>query len=213
MTDRTLPRRRLTALALALLTALTLLGARAPDADAYHVGESRVHWSSNHYPMRLQIVDTTSDDFRRQLNIPIALDRWNYHDKVQWQRRWVTANHDSARKACNPIRGYIRICNYNYGSTGWAGDARLDIYRDTTLHSHIRGVVIRINDRYAGLASSRLRVLCHELGHSLGIAHHSTNTRSCMHANAPVDYPDWHDYSEVSSLYAHRHWGNTFTPY
>lgn len=49
-----------------------------------------------------------------------------------------------------------------------------------------------------------LTVVCHEMGHSVGLRHYSQSPGSCMRNGAFDPYPDAHDFNVVDSIYDHN---------
>ena len=86
---------------------------------------------------------------------------------------------------CGGKYGTVQVCSANYGATGWLG------YTSVWLGSgFISQATIKLNDYYFGqakynTAAWRAQTVCHEAGHSLGLAHvdnvrTNANTGSCM---------------------------------
>lgn len=63
---------------------------------------------------------------------------------------------------CSQIRGILKVCNSDYGDTGWLG------INDSVLQSNvIYSSTSRMNEYYLNKSSNALRqyVMCHEIGH------------------------------------------------
>jgi len=76
----------------------------------------------------------------------------------------------STRSSCPMPSGAVRVCNYYYGSNGWAGLASINLYSGT---KHISRASAKMNDTYLASAGSAKRqgVMCQEVGHDWGLAH------------------------------------------
>jgi hypothetical protein len=180
-TATALPWITLAAILLALLTATPAL------ADHSWNG---YRWSGDGRPLRIAYVDSLARGFRRQHVAAAVLDDWEMDDVVGLDRD-RSENSRSLRKKCPPVTDAIRICNANYGE-GWFGQTELQIEGD-----RITGGRIRINDYWGTGASFRRFVLCHEVGHSLGLWHR-TDGSSCLNGGR---HPDQHDLAMVRELF------------
>ncbi len=86
---------------------------------------------------------------------------------------------------CRPSYGGIQVCNANYGANGWLGYANV-----WTNGGQILQATVRLNEHYFSMAKYntaawRAKVICEEVGHTLGLDHTNTNkkdlnTGSCM---------------------------------
>mmetsp|Transcript_13108 Transcript_13108/g.15399 ORF Transcript_13108/g.15399 Transcript_13108/m.15399 type:complete len:284 (+) Transcript_13108:125-976(+) len=121
---------------------------------------------------------------------------------------------------CIPIKGKMKVCNGNYGNTGWEG-----INEILTSNSKIVSSVAKMNEYYLGLhlnlrdiAYKRQYTMCHEIGHGFGLPHLDENfnnedLNSCMDYSQNPDAnlkPNAQDYKNLNTLYGdgtsrHRH--------
>jgi len=117
-----------------------------------------------------------------------------------------SATDSSTRYYCTAPTGAIRVCNYGYGSTGWAGIAQ--VWPDGS--GHITKANTKINDTYMGSTSNnpwRRHVMCQEVGHDFGLGHTSENGTSqntCMDYYRNTSSSDWkstgpntHDFDQL----------------
>ena len=96
----------------------------------------------------------------------------------------------------------IHVCNSGYR---WNDAARVEV--KVNRGDHILKGRIKLNNSVAG--QSRRSVVCHELGHALGLTHRATRT-SCMY-NGIHDFPERPDIRDFFWLryttHHHRHVG------
>ena len=116
------------------------------------------------------------------------------------------ATDSTTRYNCSPGTGTIRVCNYPYGSTGWAGLAQ--VWPDSS--GHIQRANSKMNDTYFGSGSYttwQRHVMCQEVGHDFGLGHTSENGTSqntCMDYYRNTSNSDWtstgpnqHDFDQL----------------
>lgn len=200
--------RRWPGLLLAALSALLLivpLVALAPPAEAMHP-RGQFHWSQKSYPMNRTVRDATTSSWRSTSGygsnasvIKTVIGQANLSSKLGLSR-YVDSNHASLRQACNGVSGQIRICNYNYGATGWAGLAEA-----TSTNYHFNHGRNKLNDYYVNSTSfQRQVVMCHELHHAVGLGH-STNNNTCTNTKWDGASPDSHDRYQLDVQHNHTH--------
>ena len=130
----------------------------------------------------------------------------------------VGASDASYRQSCPSISNAVRVCNYPYGSTGWAGLAQINLNSS----GHIAWGTAKMNDTYFGAGSTATwarHVMCQEVGHDFGLGHTSENGSSqntCMDYYRNTSNSDWtstgpnqHDFDQ---LRAQHHYGASLTP-
>jgi hypothetical protein len=94
--------------------------------------------------------------------------------------------------SCQPELGKIKVCSGNYGFTAWDVSTTLFLSKDYTV-----AAAIRINGGRKPSAAAVQYGLCHQLGHTFGLAHHKK--QSCMRDIVGAVVDD----SAISSLYQH----------
>ena len=115
-------------------------------------------------------------------------------------------------RSCRAVKGRVEVCSAKYGRTRWLGVTRLWVDRN----GHITQATTKFNDTYFASpaynnSAWRSFVSCHELGHTLGLAHQDENfynspLGSCMDYTidpTPNQTPNQHDYDILHSIYAH----------
>lgn len=179
--------RRLMFLRLAvLLLALALFPA---TAGASHATHPYAHWAKAGGEIHVDVGDCLSRSYWRPAVRAAMRD---------WSRSSVVTYH---MVGCNsPLREF-RIRNQNYGRTGWAGFAV-----STFPGRHFATMVVGFND-YSGSRHSALYrrgAACHELGHSLGLAHRTRSSCLATPVSSDRPDPDQHDYDQLRSIYRHQ---------
>lgn len=138
---------------------------------------------------------------------PNTANRRGWNDSSVLALSIVSSATDSTtRYNCTPSNGTIRVCNYAYGSTGWAGLAQ--VWPDSA--GHIQRANTKVNDSYMGSSANnpwRRHVMCQEVGHDFGLGHTSENGSSqntCMDYYRNTSNSDWtstgpnqHDFDQL----------------
>jgi hypothetical protein len=197
----------------ALLASLTLIS----PAHASHAWGS-YHWARTANPFTLKLDDNVSSTWDSYLNTASA--DWTASSVLNTT---VMQGSFGSKTSCTPTTGHVEVCNAAYGSNGWLGLASISI----TTGNHISSGYAKMNDTYFALAqyntvAYRHLVMCQEVGHTFGLAHQDENQTnpnlgSCMdYTNNPAgppsnEHPNSHDYSQLSSIYAHLDSFNTPT--
>lgn len=208
--DPAVPTRGVRALLITLMAA-ALLATLAVPAEAHH---SKLHWGvyKSDSALKLRVLDSTSGGYYDKLGVTLndTLKKWNYASHEIAMRRQNAKNHASYRKACPKADGYMRVCDYDYGATNWSGKAV--VYYNS--YGHITAVRVLLNRHYLvpwGISKWPLirRVMCHEVGHGLGLDH-SAHDGSCLKHGSTSEDPNVHDSNQLNKDYSHRHWGRTY---
>ncbi len=189
--------------AVALATAV--VGLFSSPAQADH-SWGNYHWARSG-PVQVEVHDSVSSDWDGALSTANA--DWNQSDVLE---NTLVADDDSdgTRSSCPAITGAVRVCNYGYGSNGWAGLA--EINTDSS-GEHIAWGTAKMNDSYLGGDSAEMRqlVMCQEVGHDWGLGHqdedfNNPNLGTCMdYTNDPStnQHPNQHDFDQLDLIYGH----------
>lgn len=186
---------------LALVATLTLLLV-APTAGANHSWQN-FHWARSSNPVVLPVIDNVTGVWDGLLP-PVAAE-WGASSVIDTTLRSGSTSL-LQRLVCAPTAGAIKVCNANYGPTGWFGIAQV-----WANGSHVYQATTKVNDFYFtgsfGNNTARRHVLCQEIGHDVGLDH--VNTASCMNdnnatlSNPAYLSPNAHDYQQLEAIYAH----------
>ena len=142
-------------------------------------------------------------------NNPNSYTRRGWNDSSVLALTIYSSYTDSTtRYNCSPPSQAIRVCNYPYGSTGWAGLAQ--VWPDS--NGHITKANTKVNDTYFGSGSYvtwQRHVMCQEVGHDFGLGHTSENGTSqntCMDYYRNTSNSDWqstgpnqHDFDQLKT--------------
>lgn len=132
----------------------------------------------------------------------LELELWNALDE-NWQTEYAEAVNDwntncvpkvllltSTRVdidyECTQADGVMKVCNGNYGETGWLG---INEVLKSVPQGIIQSSVAKMNEHYLHNAdyAERLYTMCHELGHGYGLPHTDENFNNKDQGNC-LDY-------------------------
>jgi predicted Zn-dependent protease len=162
----------------ALLASMSLV---LPNAGAGH--RFAGHWRAAVTPFNVRFIDSATKSWSGVMQS--AADEWSKSGVLN-----AVIEPGAADRA-------VRICNYGYGNTGWVGYTVAVVK-----NKHFVRVAIKLNSTYLGRRNRK--VMCHEMGHGLGLGHRST-TSSCMKQGSASKTPDRHDYRMLERIYGHAH--------
>jgi hypothetical protein len=163
------------------------------------------HWARKQSPFRLRVGDNVAGDWNAYLRA--ALDDWNQNETV----RLVEVDGATNPQSCQPVTGRVEVCDWRYGTqTGWLGLTQLYFSGDG---EHIDAATVQFNDSFLYAPNSpynsdaaRRHTICHELGHTMGLAH--VTTASCMNNSQEAVFnnltPISDDFEALRQLYAHQ---------
>jgi hypothetical protein len=147
----------------------------------------------------LTIENALEDAWQEEFNA--ALNDWENGNSLVLERKRVAAD-----PTCQQKTGVMKVCNGNYGATGWLGINEL-LLRGGFIFSS----VAMMNDYYLSSADyvERQYTMCHEVGHGFGLPHTDENfynedLGNCMdYTNNPRAnlHPGAINYARLVSLY------------
>jgi predicted Zn-dependent protease len=195
--------------ALLIVSALSVFVVFAVIASASH-SWGGYHWARTSNPFTLRVGRNVSSNWTTAFNT--AVSDWNAASVMN-----LTTVTGTAGTNCAMVRGTVQVCNGSYGNTGWLGIASINLATGTR---HIVQGSAKMNDTYFNTSTynnpnEKLHVMCQEVGHTFGLGHTSedgSSQNTCMDyfsntgANATSTistHPNSHDYSMLSSIYAH----------
>ena len=170
------------------------------------------HWSRTTSSFTLKLGDNVSSVWDSYLGT--ASREWSLSSVLDTS----IVSGQSNPKNCRATLGHVEVCNNRYGNNGWLGLASIWI---SGLHI-VQGTV-KLNDTYFNTAQYntsawRNLVVCQEVAHTFGLDHQdenfsNPNLGTCMDYTDDPDgtikgqldnqYPNTHDYGELSIIYAH----------
>ena len=191
-----------------LLSAILFFSA----ADATH-SWGNYHWASTTSPFNLTIINSTTADWRSYVGVALsdaAFVGWSHSSVLNMIEDPNGSTSKKDRRQCKAPSGQVRICNLDYGQTGWLGIAGISI--DSS--GHIASGYTKLNDTYFAMSyyntpQWKQSVTCQELGHNVGLGHQdeifdNASLFSCMDYQVPpYEYPDDHDYAQLELIYDH----------
>ena len=113
-------------------------------------------WKNNGDGLRLEVVNALQEQWWDHFNI--AMDEWDSGtpDALVLSRSTTDYDYD-----CSPIQGKMKVCNGDYGDTGWKGINQVLLSGGWIISS-----VAKLNEYYLAGASEAQRqyTTCHEIG-------------------------------------------------
>jgi hypothetical protein len=216
--------RLLIAFIVVLAFAATLAFAVFPSIASANHSWNGYHWARTDNPLALNVGDNLSGLWVRPFSyqdpndnpaydltnadyLDTALSDWDQRDTSPVVRLTEVPGGTKPKK-CRPTSGQVEVCNHGYGKTDWVGLTRIW----TTSDGHITQATSKLNDTYLNNPRRfpqysnpvwRQGTLCHELGHTLGLAHQDEN--SCMdnvsNPSSEDMRPNAHDYEQLEAIY------------
>lgn len=194
-----------------LLVALVFAGCALDTEVGTEIQESHAwadyHWARTTDDFPLPMIDSVTSAWDNHLSDAAA--DWSASQRLDMV---LEAGDTSSRirRRCNASDGTVRVCNLDYGNTGWLGVAGISIDNG----GHIVRGYTKLNDTYFADPfydnfEWRQMVTCQEIGHNVGLGHQDEDFNneslfSCMdYQNPPYAYPNAHDFDQLDAIYGH----------
>ena len=165
------------------------------------------HWARTTSSFDLVVINSTTSEWDGFVAQAIA--DWSYSEMLNMVEDPSGSTNKRVRRQCKGQQGNIRICNLDYGQTGWLGIAGISV----DANGHITTGYTKLNDTYFSQPfydeSWMQSVTCQELGHNIGLGHqdedfNNVSLFSCMdYQNPPYPFPNAHDYEQLELMYGH----------
>ncbi|HET6356026.1 M43 family zinc metalloprotease [Streptomyces sp.] len=190
-----------------VLTAFGLAALGASPAMADHINPWDRSWpKTGPGPIEVPVVDSTSPEWKPRLQG--AVEKWNENPDIKVSIE-PGENDLETRQKCERIKGAVHVCDDDLGDDGDRGGAA---YEDAPNGTPIESVRLKLNNYYLDKEPEEVKQhdMCHELGHSLGLAHQYA-AGTCMNDKADGKDPDpdepWqpqpneHDFEQLKAMY------------
>jgi len=121
-------------------------------------------WVNSKNGLSLELYNALDDSWQGEYAIAVKDWEEGTPDSLTLSTKKVTVDH-----GCTPVDGVMKVCNGNYGESGWLGINELIILNKKT----IKNSVAKMNEHYLLNADGNKRryVMCHEIGHGFGLPH------------------------------------------
>ena len=175
--------------------------------------QTQTYWmTSGNQGLSLRVYNALTEDWYTYFYA--AVNDWDNGDP---DALTIATQQIQADPDCEAITGTMKVCNNDYGETGWKGINEVLI----TAAGVITVSTAKMNEFYlsnAGTADRRY-TMCHEMGHGFGLNHVDENFNNrdqytCMdYTNNPEDNmsPNASNYQLLASLYG-LVGGGTYSP-
>lgn len=171
-----------------------------------------LHWPKTGAEAQVVVVESVASTSSYDLDLPLrrANARWKNQSDVIFSS--VEVGSVAGRQACEFLPGKIRVCNFEHGTGGsWRNVVGLTSFFYNPENGHISKAKVRLNDSYLEGTEqgfqylddplARQEVLCHELGHALGLNHQANSCLRSRIEPALRWYPNPHDYGQLETSY------------
>lgn len=170
--------------------------------DPFGGGGDAPHWPENGNGLRVTIINALSPDWHSTLDL--AVTDWNsgQPDAIEITKEMGTHNKD-----CDAPDGKVMVCNGDYGDSKWRGvnEAMLNP------RGNMVSSTARMNEYYLfNMEEGAWQyTMCHELGHTLGLAHtdeifDNPDLGNCMDYTNNLNankHPDNSNYQTLYEIY------------
>lgn len=152
--------------------------------------------------LKLELLNALDENWEIEFNT--AINDW---DNGEPDALSLTVKRGDVDHLCTQVEGTMKVCNANFGDTGWLGINEILSYEGGFIISS----VAKMNEFYLANAkyAKRLFTMCHEIGHGFGLPHTDENFNNvdlgnCMdYTNRPENNmrPDITNYNRLESVY------------
>ena len=136
--------------------------------DHYTDGEFS-QWKNEKNGLQLKIQNALTSDW----------DEYFFQAVTDWNKApalLLDTGRSNPDLMCSSVMGIMKVCNDDYGKTGWTSISEL--YFDKG--NNIASSVAKMNDTYLKDASNPEKqfAMCHEIGHGVGLPHRNENANN-----------------------------------
>ena len=126
-------------------------------------------WANDGNGLTLEIQNALDDTWTTEFNI--AVDDWENGNP---DALTLPTSKIAIDRECSHKSGVIKVCDGNYGDTGWLG---INEILSNPVTSIIKSSVAKMNEYYLLNADfdERRYTMCHEIGHGFGLPHTDEN--------------------------------------
>jgi len=174
-----------------------------PETDPFVGDNSTMSWPTEGMGgLSLKIINALDDDWQVEFNTAITDWENGSPDTLS-----LTAQFGEVDHTCTPVEDKMKVCNANFGDTGWLGINEILSFDNGFVISS----VAKMNEFYLKNAAYEKRqfTMCHEIGHGFGLPHTDENFANadlgnCMdYTNRPENNmkPDISNYNRLASIY------------
>jgi len=152
------------------------------NEDPYVGDDTANTWRTEGYGLTLELQNALDDMW--QTEFEVAVEDWQESEVLTLTTSSVTVDH-----TCTQVRGVMKVCNGNYGNTGWLGINEIITESRGDGPMWIVSSVAKMNEHYLLNApyEKRQYTMCHEIGHGFGLPHTDENPYNSDQGNC-LDY-------------------------
>lgn len=171
-----------------------------------HWDGGAIEWESDGNGLSLTLINSLTNDW--DSSFVAVFNDWNSAPALSLSARMKKYDTDP----CGHRNQQLRVCNGDYGATGWKGLNEVVFYTaESNGKNYIVSSVATMNEYYLAGKSDveRQYVMCHEIGHGFGLDHRdeimdNPDLGSCMDYTRNYSKnlrPDEVDFQDLSNLY------------
>jgi len=154
--------------------------------------------------LKLHIANALTNDWHYYFNKAVADWEHGEPDMLTIETSIVDVDPE-----CTPEFDMMKVCNANYGKTGWKGINEMLIQGNYIVASVAKMNEYYVSETVRNSGSERQYTMCHEIGHGFGLPHldenfYNADLNSCMdYSSRPQNnlQPSPADYASLNILY------------